>query len=266
MRLPQPLLRWKTIAALRWAAGFYGDCVAAPNSAAVHAMGLTFANPVGLAAGFDRTGSLLGPLSRLGFGHVELGMVTPASRPLPPRPAARVLRVGVNFGSRRPGLDGAVIEAYCAAFRAAHAKTDYLAANLSSPFLGRHADTPGVERLLACLKQTQDDCAANAPRVPLLLKLRPNGDGSRIPRAVAEARNLGFEGLILVSSSPGDIEAIRDYFPSAVLISVGGVQGGRDVSARIAAGANLVQILTAFLRNGPRSVPRLLEELASGGG
>src|SRR5215218_1984173 len=52
----------------------------------VSCAGLAFANPVGLAAGFDKQGTLVVPLALLGFGHLEVGTVTPQPQPGNPRP------------------------------------------------------------------------------------------------------------------------------------------------------------------------------------
>src|ERR1043165_1077012 len=57
----------------------------------VEAFGLTFKNPVGLAAGYDKDGIAVGGLSTLGFGHLEVGTVTPKPQPGNPRP--RVFRL-----------------------------------------------------------------------------------------------------------------------------------------------------------------------------
>lgn len=135
--------------------------------------GRTFPNPIGLAAGFDKDGVLLGPLLALGFGFVEAGSVTPRPQPGNPRPrlfrlpeeralinrmgfnnagaaalAARLAGlprraapVGVNLGKNR---DTPLEEAgadYCAALRAVHAGADYVVVNVSSP------NTPGLRDL-----------------------------------------------------------------------------------------------------------------------
>ena len=65
----------------------------------VQTMGLDFSNPLGLAAGFDRTGCLLPTLASLGFGHVEVGTITRGTTGVRLATARRPrLRVGVNIG------------------------------------------------------------------------------------------------------------------------------------------------------------------------
>ncbi|RJR23760.1 MAG: hypothetical protein C4582_05015, partial [Desulfobacteraceae bacterium] len=80
-------------------------------------MGLHFRNPLGLAAGFDRTGRLLLALAPLGFGHIEVGTVTRRSayRSLL-RATVKDVCVGVSIGSARDGVGRQVIDDYVATF------------------------------------------------------------------------------------------------------------------------------------------------------
>src|SRR5882762_9568587 len=57
-----------------------------PASLAVQCLGLEFAHPLGLAAGFDKNGDYLDALGAVGFSHVELGTVTPRPQPGNPKP------------------------------------------------------------------------------------------------------------------------------------------------------------------------------------
>ena len=144
-----------------------------PDGPPVHAFGLTFANPVGLAAGYDKDGLGWRGLAAMGFGHLELGTVTP--RPQPGNPTPRIFRLvedravinrmgfpsrGADFlaarlrGSRPPGLILGVNigknketpleragEDYLALLRTFAPLADYLAVNVSSP------NTPGLRTL-----------------------------------------------------------------------------------------------------------------------
>lgn len=85
-------------------AGIAGLLAKPPQADPVTAMGLTFPNPVGLAAGFDKNGEHLDALAALGFGFIEIGTVTPRPQPGNPRPRlfrieqkqALINRLGVN--------------------------------------------------------------------------------------------------------------------------------------------------------------------------
>ena len=129
----------------------------------VEAFGLTFPNPVGLAAGFDKHAEVIDPLLRLGFGFVEAGGVTPKPQPGNPRPrlfrldpdegiinrfgfnsdgveavaqrlAARAGRpgiVGINLGANKDTVDRAADYVTCIAALAPH--VSFLTVNISSP-------------------------------------------------------------------------------------------------------------------------------------
>ena len=168
--------------------------------------GLDFANPVGLAAGFDKDAEAWSPLLAQGFGFVETGTVTPLPQPGNPRPrvfrlvkdaavinrlgfnskgaehAARNLSrdrpragpVGVNIGKNALSADAALD--YAAGVRAFAGLADYLVVNVSSP------NTPGLRALqgraaLAALLDAVNGALAQAApgkRPPLLLKVAPD--------------------------------------------------------------------------------------------
>ena len=181
-----------------------------PEVAPVEVMGLRFANPVGLAAGFDKNGDCVDGLGGLGFGFVEVGTVTPRAQPGNPRPrlfrlleqravinrmgfnnrgldhlAAAVARrryrgvLGINIGKN---LDTPVAEAardYLACLERVYPLADYIAVNLSSP------NTPGLrelqfgaylEDLLGALQERRRVLARQWGRsVPLAVKITSSG-------------------------------------------------------------------------------------------
>ena len=222
----------------------------ARESATINAMGLTFAGPVGVAAGVDRDGSRIASFDLAGFGHIEIGTVTPETRmAMAQRP--RGLRIGVNFGSLRQGLNDAVIADFCDALGAAHAQADYLCANLTSPRGGRDGDTPGVDELLRRLPAERDRLAGpSGRRAPILVKVAAGNGDDAMPRAIVEARRLRFDGVVLVCADLRRIFAVKAVIGDLTLISVGGVATARDVSARMKAGASLIQTYSAFVANG----------------
>src|SRR4029079_12024244 len=172
------------------------------------AFGLTFRNPIGLAAGYDKNGVAASGLSALGFGHLEFGTVTRQPQAGNPRPRIHRLpkvravvnsmgfpnhgisalpenlraqagpnaRVGVNIGkSRDTPLDEAAGD-YVALLREVHARglADYAAINISSP------NTQGLRGLQAryglesLLKEIAAARAALQPRMPILVKIAPD--------------------------------------------------------------------------------------------
>ncbi len=239
--------------------------VASPMEHAAHivpvkAMGLTFSNPLGLAAGFDRTGALIPTLAPLGFGHIEVGTVSPQTAvPADTKPASTGVRIGVNIGSARRGLDERVIADYAAAFRRVAAWADYVVANLSSPFAERDGNSDGVDLLIRHLCEVRDGLSTQTRRrVPLLVKVEGGPQGSVLPAAIAGARRHGLDGIVLVSSCVRRISEVSDYLTGAAVIAVGEVATAEDFEARIAAGAALVQIYTAFVRGGSALPRRIL--------
>ena len=285
---------------------------------AVTALGLRFANPIGLAAGFDKNAVAVTPLRRLGFGFVETGTVTPLPQPGNPRPrlfrltedravinrmgfnnaglAAYVARlaalpqngppVGANLGINKTGADPE--RDYPALVAAVAPHVDYIVINVSSPNTPGLRDLQGEAQLRAILRAI---AAGVQQRPPLLVKvapdLAPEGLAALVETCVAE----GVQGLIVsnttISRPPGlrsplarEIGGLSGapLFPLATamlarayllasgrltLIGVGGVASGDDAFTKIAAGASLVQVYTAFAYAGPALIPRLKAELVA---
>ena len=189
-------------------------------------MGVRFPNAVGLAAGLDKDGVAALGLARLGFGHIELGTVTP--RPQPGNPQPRLFRlpeagalinrmgfnnagaaalaerlaalkragrmahtpIGVNIGKSKATPLAKAAEDYLACMEALHPWADYLTVNLSSPnTLGLRTLQYGdaLDALLGALKELQARLASRRGRyVPFCLKVAPDLEDDALG-AVAEA-------------------------------------------------------------------------------
>ena len=214
------------------------------------AMGLLFSSPLGVAAGIDRTGERLGALELKIFGHIEIGTFFPNHRiSVAKRPSH--LRVGINFGSARFGLDRDVIDDYLAALRQVQPIADYLCANLSAPGAGRDGNSAEVRQLLGDLRAERDRLeAGNGRRTPLLVKFNGGMAGEPLPFALQVARDLDLDGIVLVCADLPRIADVRKTIGEAALISVGGVRDGDDVALRLGAGADLVQTHRAFADKG----------------
>ena len=230
------------------------------EAAAVQALGLSFANPIGLAAGLDRTGSRLGELAATGVGHVEIGTLEAPFPEVAPALAPRDIgvRVGANIGSRRNGINSQVIEDYVSGFRYASGFADYIVANLTSPHRDRVGDSPGIDRLLLHLKHVQET-QAHSRRIPLLIKAGAGTTATSLPRAFHIARDLCLDGVVLVGDQLNCIEATANLLEGAALISVGGIDS-REAALRRLAVADLIQVHSAFVRIGPAIVRSLLSE------
>src|SRR5215467_13861445 len=167
--------------------------------------GLTFPNPIGLAAGFDKNGIALKPLAALGFGFIEAGTVTYHPQPGNPRPrlfrlsedqalinragfnndgaAAFAQRVeqhrpecvlGVSIGkSRITPLENAT-EDYLKSFELVHEVADYVAVNVSSPNTPQLRELQQSDQLTSLLSALQTRNREFRKPVPLLVKLSPD--------------------------------------------------------------------------------------------
>ncbi len=243
------------IAALKWGLGprFKND----PDPVLrTKVFGLDFPNPVGLAAGFDKHGEAAGACLGLGFGHVELGSVTPRPQPGNPKPRmfripgaeavinrfgfnsvgfdallprlrawresnASALRglVGVNVGKNKETENAA--EDYTAGIAAFAPYADYLAINVSSP------NTPGLRNLqerkpLAELLQAAMEARRSTPRKPpLLVKIAPDLTEGQMEDIAEVVLASGVDGMIV-----GNTTVSRpDEIPPELAKEAGGLSG-----------------------------------------
>lgn len=208
--------------------------IGAPRKpAAVQAMGLTFAHPLGLAAGWDKEGRAGAGLFALGFSHVEFGTVTRVAQIGNPKP--RVFRaeeehalvnamgfpnpgldvflrnlvaggpydgiVGVNVGKNKHTANELAGDEVATLVRALEGHADYVTVNISSP------NTPGLrllsrgaelERLLGPIVRARD--GLEKP-MPLLLKLSPDDDDARLRDAAQIVRGMGLEGIVATNTT-----------------------------------------------------------------
>ena len=237
------------------------------------AFGLAFPTPLGLAAGLDKGATLLPLWKALGFGHVEIGTVTPRPQPGNPKPrlfrfptaglilnrmgfnsegaevvAARLrlrpagLIVGGNLGKNKETPEAQALDDYRAAYRLIAPQVDYIALNVSSP------NTPGLRNLQApeALKPLLGGMLELRREMglegqPLLLKLAPDLAPEDLDAIVEVAVAAGISGLIATNTTldRGVVEA--SLRPLVEAKGAGGLSGvplkskARDVRLRILA-------------------------------
>jgi len=199
--------------------------------------GLTFENPVGLAAGFDKDGIALSSLASLGFGFIEAGTVTFHPQPGNPKPrlfrlpldralinragfnnegaksfARRVSRarpdciLGVSIGKSKVAPFEDAVADYLKTFELVNDVADYLAVNVSSPNTPRlrelqHAEH--LDQLLAALQKRNQELAeqhGDKPK-PLLLKLSPDLPDDELADAIAVAQRRKISGIIATNTT-----------------------------------------------------------------
>jgi dihydroorotate dehydrogenase len=207
-----------------------------PAASSVRCFGLTFAHPLGLAAGFDKNGNYLDALGAMGFSHVELGTVTPRPQPGNPKPrlfripqrCALINRMGFNnkgvdhlaaqlIRSRYTGIRGVSIgknfdtpienahDDYVTCLRKVYALADYVAVNISSPNTVRLRElqgSGGLERLLGALIEERRVLQERyGRRVPLLIKIAPDLTSEQICALARDLRALEVDGVIATNTS-----------------------------------------------------------------
>lgn len=230
---------------------FYND-VRYDEFGEIERFGLRFANPVGLAAGFDKNAEAIGPLSSLGFGFIEAGTVTLEPQPGNARPrlfrlpeqealinrlgfnnegaaaiAGRLLSaernciVGINIGRNRHVPNEEAAENYVACLKAVHKAADYITVNVSSP------NTPELRDLQAeasLVKLLEGLMQANVElgRKPLLVKVAPDLSGEEIDPIADICVGIGIDGIVATNTTvtrPGVDEG------TAKKIGAGGLSG-----------------------------------------
>ncbi len=203
----------------------------APPPCRVSCLGLTFENPVGLAAGFDKNGRYVRVAEALGFGFIEVGTVTPKpqrgnSRPRLFRlvrdralinrmgfnnhgvhamkrhlPRTRRIIVGINIGKNKDTPNEEAWRDYLYCFEQLHELADFFVVNVSSP------NTPGLralqsahalERILHPLQRANQQ---RSKPLPILVKLAPDIDPETLEALVQCCRRYDIAGIIATNTT-----------------------------------------------------------------
>ena len=289
--------------------------------------GLTFKNPVGIAAGFDKNAILLNELEDFGFGFIEIGTVTPKPQQGNPRPRLFRLKkdkaiinrmgfnnegvdavslrlknkstnliIGGNIGKNTATHNDDAKADFIYNFKALHEVVDYFVVNVSCPNVGdvkKLQDQEFLEDLLIELKALNE--TYDQPK-PILLKIAPDLNNDQLDEVIDIVQKSKIDGVISTNTtvtrenlltSKGKIEAIGNgglsgqplknrstevirylseksnkAFP---IIGVGGIHSAEDALEKIEAGADLVQIYTGFIYEGPKLVKRINKALLAKG-
>lgn len=199
----------------------------------VHAFGLEFANPIGLAAGFDKNGVAAPAIAALGFGHVEVGTVTPRPQPGKPKPrlfrlkedAALINRLGFpSLGANRvarhleslvarhfvlganvgPNADSVGVEDFVTAAGALVGYVDYLTVNVSSP------NTAGLRGMqhTEVLAQLLAAVMPAAP-IPVLVKIAPDLSDAELVDVLDVVVAHGVSGIVATNTTVERPDSLR---------------------------------------------------------
>ncbi|WP_405566242.1 quinone-dependent dihydroorotate dehydrogenase [Polaribacter sp. Asnod6-C07] len=281
--------------------------------------GLTFKNPVGLAAGFDKNAVLYNELANFGFGFIEIGTVTPKGQVGNPKKRLFRLKddqgiinrmgfnneglaiaieqlkknkgkviIGGNIGKNTQTLPENYTADYKECFKGLHPYVDYFVLNVSCPNVGSHAKLNDKDYLVELITECQKLNNLEEKQKPILLKIAPdlndvqldeiielvaetkidgviasNTSTNRSNLKASEARlkeigNGGVSGQPIKNQSTKVIKYLADNSnKSFPIIGVGGIHSEQDALDKLNAGADLVQIYTGFIYEGPSLVKRI---------
>ena len=278
--------------------------------------GLTFKNPVGLAAGFDKNAVLYNELANFGFGFIEIGTVTPKAQAGNSKkrlfrlkddqgiinrmgfnneglePAISELRknkgkiiIGGNIGKNTYTLPEDYTKDYLECFNALHPYVDYFVLNVSCPNVGSHEKLNDKDYLEELISAVQKANKTFEKQKPILLKIAPDLNNDQLDEIVELVAATKLDGVIASNTSTNrtglkasnrQLEAIgngglsgqpiKDKSTRVIkyladksnksfpVIGVGGIHSASDALEKINAGADLVQIYTGFIYEGPRLI------------
>jgi dihydroorotate dehydrogenase len=220
--------------------------------------GIRFPNPIGLAAGFDKNAQWVPLLSKLGFGHVEIGTVTPKPQPGNPKPrlfrlpqdhalinrmgfnndgadviAERLRKldrtkfkaiIGGNIGKNKVTPNEEAVNDYLYCFNRLFDHVDYFVVNVSSP------NTPGLrelqekEALHGILQAIQTENLKKNPPKPVFLKISPDLHNDQIDEIISIVVQTGIAGIIATNTTISR-EGIKTDFMEVEKMGAGGLSG-----------------------------------------
>jgi dihydroorotate dehydrogenase len=223
-------------------------------------------NPVGLAAGFDKNATVLGPLSQSGFGFVEVGAATPRPQPGNPKPrlfrltqdgaainrfgfnndgmdaiASRLERrpktavIGLNLGANKDSADRS--NDFVQVLQRCGAHIDFATVNVSSPNTEKLRDLQGKAALTALLRQVMDARDNLPTALPVFLKIAPDLTADELADVAAVAMDCGVDAIIATNTTLS-----REGLQSEHKSQAGGLSGAPlfDRSTRVLAQLNVL--------------------------
>ena len=281
--------------------------------------GLTFPNPVGLAAGFDKEAKLFKQLNSFGFGFIEIGTVTPNAQP--GNPKKRIFRlkkdnaiinrmginnhgveatvknlkkrnknsiIGGNIGKNSVTPNENAIRDYLINFKTLHDHVDYFVINVSCPNVNTFTKLQDRDFLIELISQLNTYNNLQQKKKPILLKIAPDHNNDQLDeiieivmltklsgvvatntttsrnhlttekQVIEQIGNGGLSGIPLKDRATEVIRYLAEQSNKAFpIIGVGGIHSADDALEKLNAGANLVQIYTGFIYEGPSLIKRI---------
>jgi len=281
--------------------------------------GLTFKNPVGLAAGFDKNALLFDEFSNYGFGFIEVGTVTP--KPQPGNPKKRIFRlksdealinrmgfnndgvdvvverlrhrrsdviIGGNIGKNKVTPNENAIDDYVICFEKLFDVVDYFVVNVSSPNTPNLRALQDKEPLTDLLQTLQNKNNKKKAPKPILLKIAPDLTDSQLMDIIDIVNTTKIAGVIATNTTisreglqsehkneTGGLSGkpVKDRSTAVIrfladnsgksfpIIGVGGIHSAADAKEKLDAGADLIQLYTGFIYEGPGLVKKINKSL-----
>lgn len=275
--------------------------------------GLTFPNPVGMAAGFDKEGKYYNALADLGFGFVEIGTFTPEGQPGNQKPrlfripqdeglinrmgfnnsgAERAIErirktqprciIGGNIGKNTATPNAEATHDYHKAFETLFPYVDYFVINVSCPNITDLHELQDKDELLKIVETVTNLNQQKSTPKPVLLKISPDLNFKQIDDTLEIVKQTGLNGIIATNTSisrdklntvesqikkigKGGLSGkpIRERSTEVIryvskktnrsipIIGVGGIFTPEDAIEKMEAGADLIQVYTGFIYEGP---------------
>lgn len=289
----------------------------------VNCLGLTFKNPLGLAAGLDKNAECIDAFAAMGFGFIEVGTVTPLPQPGNDKP--RMFRLpqakalinrmgfnnkgvdylveqvkksqydgvlGINIGKNKQTAEKDALSDYVTCLNKVYEHADYITVNISSP------NTPGLrdlqygkvlDDLLVGLKLAQTKLSdTHGKYVPLVVKIAPDLTDEEIKSIADSLMKAKIDGVIATNTTldrskvkglqfseeagglSGSVLTDKSLHVTQVLsarldgtmpiIGVGGIDSSQTANDRLNGGANLIQLYSSLIYQGPP----LIKEIVNG--
>jgi len=286
-------------------------------------IGITFPNPVGLAAGFDKNARYIHELKAFGFGFIEIGTVTPKPQSGNPKPRMfrlpkdqalinrlgfnnegietaieklkkrpKNLIIGGNIGKNKVTPNEQAGDDYLICFEALFPHVDYFVVNVSSPNTPDLRALQDKEPLKKLLQQIQVENNKKPHRKPVLLKIAPDLNESQLDDILDIVQETKIDGIIatnttisriglktksseiekigagglsgkpLLDKSNEVIRYLRKKNQTLTIIGVGGIVNAQSALEKLNAGADLIQIYTGFIYEGPTLVKKINNAIA----
>lgn len=279
--------------------------------------GLTFKNPVGLAAGFDKNALLIEELAAFGFGFIEIGTVTPKAQVGNPKKRLFRLKrdkaiinrmgfnndgvdvvverlkklkvniiVGGNIGKNKITPNENAVDDYIICFNKLFDYVDYFVVNVSSPNTPNLRALQDKEPLSHILNSLQKINQVKENPKPILLKIAPDltneqlldiidivqetkidgviASNTTITRNNLQSKNKteigGLSGKPVINRATEVVRFLSEKSNKAFpIIGVGGVFNAKNANDKMSNGADLVQVFTGFIYEGPSIIKNILK-------